>query len=604
MRKTFQFPFHPWFLILLVTACWGPYADAKATGDFYEEISRFNKVLSEINRKYVEDVDPAELTDAAIDGIRNILDPHTMVFSPKDYDDLKVSTDGEFGGIGITIAMRDGALTVISPLQGTPAFNLGLQAGDRIIKIEGKSTQNMELDKAVDKLRGKVGTDVTITIAREGTPEPIDFTITRARIILHAVPYAGILDGDVGYVKLAQFSQKTGPELEAAINDLKAKGMKKLVLDLRYNPGGLLNQAIEVAELFLKEGNVIVSTRGRTQKTESVASKNGILGAEYPMVVLVNEGSASASEIVAGAIQDWDRGVILGKTSFGKGSVQTIFPLDNDGHALKLTTAFYYLPMGRCINKPENGIKGLLLRREEAESDDDAEEASDDTTVTDTAAKDTQTYYTAGGRKVFGGGGITPDVSVDMKSLPWIIQVQERMNLFFKFAVKYRTVLEKSNTPVDSNWKVPDSVFVAFRDFCLKDTNFAKVKTNAQATADIVEEVLLREQKFLGDSSKTVSDTGVNASLTSLRTSLQKNRDAQFDASKAYILDAIKRELLSAYYGEEARIAFMLKSDSQALEAVKILKDQARYKKLLSPQPKTKTDSSKTDKKANKPVKK
>lgn len=585
MRKPKFTVFRPWhLLILLTTACWGPYADAKATGDFYEELSRFNKVLSEINRKYVEDVDPSELTEAAIDGIRNILDPHTAVFSPKDYDDLKVNTEGEFGGIGITIAIRDNVLTVISPLQGTPAFNMGLRAGDRIIKIEGKGTTGLALDKAVDKLRGKVGTDVTITIAREGNAEPIDYKITRARIVMHAVPYAGMMDGDVGYIKLAQFSQKTGDEVETAIKALKAKGMKKLVLDLRYNPGGLLNQAIEVAELFLKQGNVIVSTRGRTQKTESLSSKNGILGSDVPMVVLVNEGSASASEIVSGALQDWDRAVILGKTSFGKGSVQTIFPLDNAGHALKLTTAFYYLPMGRCINKPENGIKGLALQQEEAE--DAADGNSEETPVADTAAKDSQVYYTAGGRKVFGGGGITPDIMSDLTPMPWIVQVQERMSLFFRFAVKYRPILDKSKIVVDTNWTVPDSLYLAFKDFCFKDTNFTKVKTNAQATSDIIEEIILREQKFLGDSSAAISDKDVQATLSALRTSLKKNRDSQFEASKAYILDAIKRELLAAYKGEEARIAFGLRSDKQVQDAVKILKDPGAYKKALSPAPK------------------
>lgn len=561
--------------VCLINSSW-----AKTSGDFYEELSRFNRVLSEINRKYVEEVDPAEVTEAAVSGIRNILDPHTMVFSPKDYDDLKVSTEGEFGGIGITIAIRDNALTVISPLQGTPAFAMGLQAGDRIIKIEGKSTAGMSIDKAVEKLRGKVGTTVVITIAREGTAEPIDFSITRDRIVLHAVSYVGMFDQQIGYIKLAQFSQKTGSELEDAVGKLQKQGMKKLILDLRYNPGGLLNQAIEVAEIFLKQGNVIVSTRGRIQKTESMAKRDGLLGPEVPLVVLVNEGSASASEIVAGAIQDWDRGVIMGKTSFGKGSVQTIFPLDNEGHALKLTTAFYYLPKGRCINKPENGIKGLSIQEEEQEAEAE-EESSEETAEVDTTVQDSQVYYTEAGRKVFGGGGITPDIEVDLKPLPWIIQVQERMTLFFKFAVKYRPVLEKAGVKVDENWQVPDSVYKAFREFCLQDTNFAKVKTNAMATADMMEDVLIREQKYLGDSSDTLHDAEVAKQLEGLKVALKAHRERQFDASRSYIIKAIKRELLSSFLGEEARIAHTLKSDHQVEEAMKLLKDPKRYHELL-----------------------
>ena len=191
--------------------------EKKAPADFYEEISRLNKVLSEINLKYVESVDPAELSEAAEEGIRNILDPHTVVFNPEDYENLKVATEGEFGGVGITISLRDNVLTVISPLAGTPAFNLGIRAGDRIVKIDGKDTKDLTLDEAVDKLRGKVGTDVTMTIAREGVAEKMDYTITRAKIVVHAVPYSGMITKDIGYIKLASFSQKTTDDVEGAI---------------------------------------------------------------------------------------------------------------------------------------------------------------------------------------------------------------------------------------------------------------------------------------------------------------------------------------------------------------------------------------------------
>jgi len=304
-------------------------------------------------------------------------------------------------------------------------------------------------------------------------------------------------------------------------------------------------------------------------------------------VVLVNEGSASASEIVSGALQDWDRGVIMGKTSFGKGSVQTIFPLDNQGHAIKLTTAFYYLPMGRCINKPENGIKGLALQQEEAAAAEDDTNPTEVAAKADSAAKDSQIYYTAGGRKVYGGGGITPDIEVNLRPLPWIVQVQERMTMFFKFAIKIRPSLEKSKVVVDADWVVPDSLYTAYKQYCLKDTTFIKVKTNALATSDILEEILLREQKFMGDSSKVIADKDVALSLTTLRTALLKNREAQFDANKTYIMDALKRELIAAYKGEEARIAFNLRADNQVQEAIKVLRDPVRYAKALSATPKT-----------------
>ena len=334
-------------LLLLASA-----AFSATNGDFYHDVSRLNRVLLEIDRRYVEEIGSRDMTDAAIDGLRGVLDPHTAVFAPKDYSDLKVSTDGEFGGLGITIAVRDRVLTIISPLEGTPASRAGLQAGDRILSIDGKSTKGITADGAVEKLRGKVGTEVELEIAREGMPETMKVRLTRDRIQIHSVPYFGMLDKETGYVKVITFAKKTAEDLAAAIEELKGKGMKKLVLDLRHNPGGLLEQAVEVSSLFLEEGSLIVSTRGRTEQTESRSEAAPRLDKDVPMVVLVNAGSASAAEIVSGALQDWDRAVVMGDTTFGKGSVQTIFPLDNDGFALKLTTAFYYLPMGRCITGP------------------------------------------------------------------------------------------------------------------------------------------------------------------------------------------------------------------------------------------------------------
>ena len=565
--------------VLTLTALGLASAAEKATppGDFYDEVSRLNKVFSEVNRKYVEDVNPTELTDAALNGIRNILDPHTTVFTPKDYEGLKVSMEGKFGGVGITISLRDNILTVISPLSGTPAFRLGIRAGDRIRKIDGKDTKGLSLDDAVSKLRGKIGTDVTVSIEREGVPELMDFTITRAEIVVHAVPYYGMVSNDIGYIKLATFSDKTLSDVENAIKSLQKQGMKKLILDMRYNPGGLLNQAIEISELFLKRGNVIVSTKGRTQKTESHARKDGIVKPDMPIVVLVNQGSASAAEIVSGALQDWDRALIIGKTSFGKGSVQTIFPLDNQGNALKLTTAFYYLPFGRCINKPENGIKGLKLLEEEYADEGDGKA---DSTKKDTAKVDT--FYTHNGRMMFGSGGISPDVEVELSPMPWVVQVQERMAMYFKFAVKIRPDLEKNNVKIDANWEVPDSLFTQFRDFCMKDTNFTKIKSNALVGVDQLEKSIIREQNYMGDSAKVVSDTVLAKRIADMRKALENNRNAQFDENKQYIKDGIKRELLTAFINDSVSTAFSLKQDKQLNEAIKYLSDMNLYKKAIS----------------------
>ena len=585
------------FMATLSALCIANAATDKKTppGDFYDEVSRLNKVLSEVNRKYVENVNPTELTDAAINGIRNILDPHTTVFAPKDYESLRVSMEGKFGGVGITISLRDNILTVISPLSGTPAFKLGIRAGDRIRKIDGKETKGMSLDDAVNKLRGKIGTDVTVAIEREGVPDLMDYTITRAEIIVHAVPYYGMVTPEIGYIKLATFSDKTTSDVENALRSLQKQGMKKLILDMRYNPGGLLNQAIEISELFLKPGNVIVSTRGRTQKTESAARRTPLVKPEVPMVVLVNQGSASAAEIVSGALQDWDRALIVGKTSFGKGSVQTIFPLDNAGNALKLTTAFYYLPFGRCINKPENGIKGLKLQEEDDEEADENEVAKTDSVKADTAKRDT--FYTNNGRMMFGGGGIKPDVDVELDPMPWVVQVQERMAMYFKFAVKIRPSLEKAGVKVNSEWVVPDTLFTQFKAFCKKDTNFMKVKSNALVGVDQLEKSIIREQNYMGDSSKTVTDTTLAKRLAEMRKALENKRDAQFDENKDYIKDGIKRELLTAMVNDSVSTAFSLKRDEQLKEAIKYLTDMNLYKKAISAPAKSASKKAPTKKK-------
>jgi carboxyl-terminal processing protease len=584
--KSVKFSLFSLFVFFAIfTACGKPSAEAKASGDFYEEVSRLNRVLSEINLKYVEEVDPGEITDAAVSGIRSVLDPNTAVLDPKASDNLKLATDGEFGGIGIHIGVRDNMKTVISPMFGTPAYKLGLMAGDRITQVDGKPTKDLTLDETIDKLRGKVGTDVTITIAREGVAAPFDVTITRAKIVVHAVPFAGMLDKNIAYIQLGTFNSKTASELEEAINKLKKHGMKKLVLDLRYNPGGLLNQAIEVSELFLKKGNHIVSTKGRVINSENNATKNGIVGEEMQIAVLVNQGTASAAEIVSGALQDWDRAVVVGKTTFGKGSVQTVFPLDNDGRALKLTTAFYYLPFGRCINKPEQGIKGHGLRSSSAM--EDSEDSAADTLAKDTAVRDTQVYYTAAGRKMYGNGGITPDVDIEQRAIPWIAQVQERMSMYFRFAVKYRSQLGEAASKIDSSWQAPDSLFKAFRAFCTADTNFAKIKSNAQTITDALEESLIKEQNIIyGDTSKIVKDTLIAAKIANLRDALAKQNEAQALEIKNYSINAIKRELIAAAQGEEARIVWMLRDDAQLEEALKYLRDDSLYKSKMKASPK------------------
>ena len=324
-------------------------SSAKEKEDLYRELKMFANVLDMVKRNYVEEVSAQKLIYGAIDGMLHSLDPHSSFLKPDEYKELQIETKGSFSGIGIEITIKDGVLTVVSPIEGTPAYRAGLKANDKIIKINGKSTKNITLMQAVKKLRGKKGTKVTISIYREGWHKLKDITIVRDVIPIKSVRFHTI-EKDYGYVRIRNFQKKTSGELKEALSKLEKenKGLKGLILDLRSNPGGLLDQAVKVSDEFLDEG-LIVYTKGRIKGQEMKFKAHPDHGAHpYPIVVLVNQGSASASEIVAGALQDHKRAIIIGEATFGKGSVQTVIPLE-DGAALRLTTALYYTPSGRSI---------------------------------------------------------------------------------------------------------------------------------------------------------------------------------------------------------------------------------------------------------------
>lgn len=331
-----------------LAAQWVPNVSAVPRQD-YESLEAFTNILSIVKKNYVEDVDIKKLVNGAIGGMLNSLDPHSAYLTPELYKELQMDTQGRFGGLGIEITIKGGILTVVSPIEDTPAAKAGVKPGDQIFKIEDEFTKDMTLLDAVKKMRGPRGTKITISIKREGVPELINFTLMRDTIRVQSVRSRSLEEG-YGYVRLAQFQERSDRDLQKTLEKLAAEkgGLKGLVLDLRNNPGGLLTQAVRIADLFLDSG-LIVYTDGRieSQKQKYFAQKEGSW-LDFPMVVLVNGGSASASEIVAGALQDHKRAVVLGTKTFGKGSVQTILPLD-DNSALRLTTARYFTPKGRSI---------------------------------------------------------------------------------------------------------------------------------------------------------------------------------------------------------------------------------------------------------------
>lgn len=365
------------FTLVLFVFCFGVKAEEgtkKITGpkkeeNLYKKLELLADAITLIQSNYVEETTPRQLVYGALKGMLSSLDLHSQFLDPDTYEEIKVETEGEFGGLGIVITIRDKILTIVSPLEDTPAYKAGLKTGDRIVEINGESTKDITLTEAVKKLRGEPGTDVNITVLREKGEKILKFNITRDIIKIQSVKESRILEDNIGYIKIIDFQEDTAKELDTKIKNLVEKGMDSLILDLRNNPGGLLDAAVEVSQRFIPKGKLIVSTQGR-RKSQNLrfVSKQGKKYTQYPLVVLVNQGSASGSEIVAGAIQDHHLGIILGNTTFGKGSVQTVIPL-SDNSAIRLTTSKYFTPSGRSIHNkgivPDIEVEYKKVKEEE-----------------------------------------------------------------------------------------------------------------------------------------------------------------------------------------------------------------------------------------------
>lgn len=566
-------------------------------GGFYAGFERLGHVLARVNDSYVEEIPADTLIDATIRGLSSILDPHTAYFDEKASDDLKTHTTGQFGGLGITIGVRENILTVISPLVGTPAQRMGIQAGDKIIEIDGKSTKGITVDDAVSHLRGVPGTKVTVKIWREGFSQPLPFTITREIIKIESVPYFGLLPGKVGYVKLVQFSEPTSNDVENALRSLKAQGATSYILDLRYNPGGLLTQSVEVSELFLPKDRVVVSTRGRmkSQNSELSSRRDPVMDTATPLVVLVNGGSASAAEIVSGAIQDWDRGVVMGTQTFGKGSVQTIFPMDKK-YSLKLTAAFYYTPSGRCINKRENGIrwkqqafKDSLAKASDPDStkeslDEEMAPELDEGFPSDTTLDTTghQAFFTKVlGRKVWDAGGILPDIRVPGRKMNAWQQDIERRNLFFRFAIQAKGKL-LAKGKIDSNWRASDAVVDEFRTFLRNDS----IKFRFEGPQiRLIKEMRrsIKSDSARGDNMNFAERKLLRDRIDALDSAVAKSSEGLFHVNREYVREGITREMLMAIGGVNGATPYELSLDPQVAEAAKLLRDPVRYKQIMRP---------------------
>jgi len=520
--------------------------------DYYFKINKgidiFGKVYKEIISNYVNEVDPERFMRSGIDGMLGTLDPYTVFIDENEKEEVELITTGKYGGIGVTIGLRDGKVTVIYPMEGYSAFKQGIRAGDRILEVDGRQVTGMKLDSVRALVRGEPGTEVRVKIEREEEKTPLDFVLVREEIRPKNISYAGFVDDGIAYIKLDRFSRTAGDELRQTLKDLKAKGaIKGVVLDLRDNPGGLLDVAVDVAEKFVLRGSLIVTTKGRRSDAEKkyTANEEPMLG-DAQLAVLVNKMSASASEIVAGGIQDLDRGVIVGTQTFGKGLVQTILPLSYNT-SLKVTTARYYTPSGRCIQELDYSQKGK------------------DGAVPVTPDSLRREYRTAHGRKVYEAGGILPDTVVTENDQSELMKELIRKAEFFKYATHFAA--EHKALPED--FEMSDSILSDFKKY-LQEEHFKYQEESETKVAELKE--IAQREKY---------GSGIFKDIDRILKDVSEEKANEFTRHADEIRQALSAELLSRYYGEQGRIRAGLKDDRQLRVAIELLKNEGEYKKKL-----------------------
>ncbi|MCK6622998.1 MAG: PDZ domain-containing protein [Calditrichaceae bacterium] len=553
--------FLAWLTVFTVLFSAGWFANqsrANDNDDIYYKIDKglfyLKEVFETVSRNYVDELNPETLSKSAIKGMLQEFDPYTVFFEDPGSQQMRMITRGKYGGVGMEIGMQNKKITVIAPMEETPAQRAGIRPGDVITKIDGEATRNMNLEDASQKLRGKIGSRVSIEIERPGVNQPFTVELTREEIVLKDVTYAAFLEPGTAYIRLAAFSDKAGKELRDAVSALQMQSpIERAILDLRGNPGGLLTSAVEVANVFLPPGQLVVSTRGVHESENKFFTKENPLLPVQPLVVLIDRSSASASEIVAGAIQDLDRGVLVGTQTFGKGLVQKVFPIDKVTQAyLKITTAKYYVPSGRSIQKEEYKKNNSVF-----------------TDLSDSVEYDPKIdYFTANGRVVHSGGGIQPDVAMPEAELDPFMQTLLARGLFFQFAVEYMSKnpgLKKSGMAA-----VDEPLLQEFEAYVLRQGLDFELEGEAELNKFLK---IAREKKY----SEDLRDL-VEVALQKLDT---RKRD-EFAEHRQDIIRNLEAEFAEKLQDSEARTRVQLSHDPEVKRAVEVLHNMQQYQQILA----------------------
>jgi carboxyl-terminal processing protease len=526
-------------------------------GDHYFELSKnldiYVTLVRELNTYYVDEIDPASLIKTGINAMLKSLDPYTVFIPESDIEDFKFMTTGNYGGIGALIEKRGNYVRISQPYENFPADKAGLRAGDEIYAINGKDMKGKSTSDVSDLLKGDPGTSVTISIQRPGRKEPFDIDIKREKIHIDNVPYYGMINKDIAYINLSSFRENAHDEIKKAIKELQKKHtLTSLIIDLRSNPGGLLHEAVRISNIFVPKNELIVSTKGKVSSwNKDYRTYENPVEPDMPLVILVNENSASASEIVSGALQDLDRAVIIGQKTFGKGLVQTTRELSYNAQ-LKVTTSKYYIPSGRCIQALDYFHK------------DDQGRAIK---IPDSLVS---AFQTRSGRTVYDGAGITPDIEIEPEDYKEILNMLRRDGIMFDFTTQYRN--DHDSIPHANKFKITDQEYDNFVDF-VRNKSFS-YKSNTEKSLEILKNNAEKDLYF-----EIISDNYNNM--------LQKIKDIkekELFLYKKEIIKILEEEIIGRYYYIKGRIIYSTIHDKEIHKAIEILSDKNEYQKILQPQ--------------------
>jgi carboxyl-terminal processing protease len=541
MRKVKIKKYH--VVILLVTVMTLTYSFKSKFFEVAKQLEIYTELYKELNMHYVNEINPAEFTNKAIKNTLQDLDPYTNYFDEQAVEEARIRREGEYAGIGVSVYYSNQGITLTGIYKGYEADKKGLKVGDIITKVDGQSLLNMERDELSQFLKGTPNTSVNIEVNRQG--ETKQFTVTREKVIVNPVPFYDMIDEETGYIILTRFNEKASAEVKKAFRDLKKRGMKQLVFDLRSNPGGSLLEAINISNFFLPKGSTIVSTKAKVKKwSNTYRATNTPLDLEMPLTVLVNGRSASASEIVSGALQDYDRAVVIGERSFGKGLVQRYRQLTY-GTQLKVTISKYYTPSGRCIQELDYANR------------------NEDGTVPKFSDGAVTAFQTQNGRTVYDGGGVQPDVKVGYNKKTEATEALIRSRAIFNFVTDYYY----------KNPNIATSKEYTFRDFNKFEDYLSKSDTTFKTE---------QEKLFLTAYKSLDNEQLLSREYQQIKKKLNQDKVAEVAKNKEYLTDLIQGEVLERYYYTEGSYQNKLQQDKVIKEAVKILKDQNKYAKILS----------------------